>query len=126
MGESLDENGIINEVYRKMISNPDLAGSFEIVDGLIHWNLFDQYTVVIGPNYIGIDKYIAKKIIVYNYHWHPEDEELYHDICKLGTKGNVTVIHKSLYDSLIYSGPQSMCPITKRWFFGRYIYLYAE
>lgn len=130
---TLNENDIIYVVYHKMINNPDLAGSFEIVNGLIHWDLFDQYKVVIGPNYIGIDKYIVGKIIIYNFHWHPEDEDLYSDVCKLGSKGNVTVIHQSIGGSigmdggaLIYSGPRSMCPITRRWFFGRYIYLYAE
>ena len=122
-----DEGRAVFEVYEKMRSNPDLVGSFEYADGQIIWRLFDGYTVEIASMYISINKLWHGHAIESIYHWHPDDEELYSELCKLGTRGNVTVIRTALLGSCpVYTGPRTECPFKRKWFFGKYVYLYAE
>jgi len=60
-------------------------------------------------------------------HWHPSDDEIYYDVCAIGRKGNVTVIHKSfLSESVLYSGSTTDCKYKRKGLFGRYYYLHAE
>ena len=120
----------LREIFEQMKANPELAGSFEETDLGIIWRLFDGYIVQIARGYIGIeavDRLFPGWIPHPVTHWHPDDEDLYRDIRNLGTKGNVTVIHRSLFfDGVVYSGPRERCTCKRKWFFGRYIYLYAE
>ena len=127
----MDECSIVHEVYVKMLHNSNLAGSYKVADGHIIWQLFHGYTLDIASEYIGINKLLLGKGTESIYHWHPDDEDLYDEICRLGTRGNVTVIHLFgpggiLGSSLIYIGPKCDCPIKRKWMFGKYIYLYAE
>lgn len=118
----------IPNIFQMMKKNPSLAGSFELAEGCdeITWNLFEGYVIKIAEDYIGIDRMLFGKIPSALTHWHPSDDELYEDICNLGTKGNVTVIHKSILgESVLYSGEKSSCHYKRKWLFGRYIYLYA-
>ncbi len=117
----------LSELFNKMKSNPDLAGSFVLLPDEIEWRVFDKYIVSIGNEYIGIDKIIFGRFKDSLTHWHPDEEDIYIDICRLGTKGNVTVIHKSILgESVLYSGPATDCKYKSQWLFGRYIYLYAK
>jgi hypothetical protein len=119
---------IIMDVYDQMKNNPNLAGSFRLVDNVgIEWQLFDSYIVYIGCNYINIDRLLWGKIPYSLTHWHPEDDELYEEICALGTKGNVAVVKKSWFcTSLLYMGPVAECTYKRKWLFGKYYYLYAD
>ena len=127
----MDECSIAHELYEKMLQNPGLAGSYKEADGHIIWHLFHGYTLDITSEYIGINKTTSGKVTESIYHWHPDDEDLYDEVCRLGTKGNVTVIHLfglggMLGSFLIYCGPKSDCPLKRKWLFGKYVYLYAE
>ena len=118
---------LLRDIFGRMRANPELAGAFEKTDAGISWRLFDGYMVGIDAGYIGIDRVFPGGIRYPITHWHPEDEDLYRDICRLGTKGNVTVIHKSiLSDGVVYSGPRDQCRYRRKQLFGRYITLYAE
>lgn len=120
----------IQELYNLMVENKNLCGTFELADNIIHWNLFKGFLITISKDYpdfyIGIDKKIFGKFYDSFTHWHPSDYEIYSDICKIGTKGNVTVIHKSfLGESILYSGSTTDCKYKRKWLFGRYYYLHA-
>ncbi len=127
----MDECSIAHEVYEKMLHNPNLAGSYKEADGHIVWQLFHGYTLDITSEYISINKTVFGKVAESIFHWHPDDEDLYDAVCRLGTRGNVAVIHLfglggMLGSSLIYCGPKQDCPIQRKWLCGKYIYLHAE
>lgn len=121
---------MVQELYDKMKDNPDLAGEFVYAGYGIEWKVFEKYLVVVSDEYIGIDRILFKRLTDPLTHWHPDDKEIYEDICRLGTKGNVTVIHKVLFGllgtTIVYSGPASECQCKRKWLFGKYIYLYAK
>lgn len=127
-------NITIEELYNKLINNKDLCGEFELsTDDSIIYNVFEYYEVRIAESLKEFNIDIYKKanapwhLETYLTHWHPSDDEVYDDICKLGTKGNVTVIHKTpLYEALLYSGAKDGCKYKRTWLFGKYYYLYAE
>jgi len=121
----------IHELYNLMVENKNLCGTFELTDNIIHWNLFEGFLITISKDYIdfyiGIDKKIFDKFYDSFTHWHPPSDEIYSDICKIGTKGNVTVIHKSILgEAILYSGSTTDCKYKRKWLFGRYYYLHAE
>ena len=127
----MDEHRIAHEVYIKVLHNPNLDGSFKEADGYIVWQLFQGYMLDIASEHISINKITLGNVAESIYHWHPNDEDLYDEVCRLGTRGNVTVIHLygpggMLGSSLVYCGPKSDCPIKRKWLFGKYIYLYTE
>ena len=115
------------DLYEKMKNNSKLAGSFNIVDGSILWNLSNGIKIVISDEYIGISK-TAHFFKNFNFHWHPDESDIYNAICDIGTRGNVTVIHRVLFGlctSMVYSGPESKCEYKRKWLFGKYFYIYA-
>ena len=127
MKKEKSPDNAVRELFKKMKSNPDLAGYFELLPEGIEWRLFDKYIVSIGNEYIGIDRILFGKLTDSLIHWHPDEEDVYNDICCLGTKGNVTVIYKNfIVTSVLYSGPAADCKYKRRWLFGKYIYLYAK
>ena len=91
----------------------------------IFWNL-SGYLIVISHEYIGIEKRIGILPMQIT-HWHPDDEDIFENILKIGTKGNVTVIHSTIFgSSVLYSGLIKECPYKRKWLFGKYHYIYAE
>ncbi len=129
----MSETNVVLRAYEKMNSNPSLAGSFTGdgftgTDGHILWHLFDGYTVEIASETVLIYKNRNGKMYECIHHWHPCDEDLYDEICELGTKGNVTVIHRSWLGGsrILYSGPREACYIKRTCFFGKNTFLYAD
>lgn len=121
----------IQKLHSLMAENENLCGTFELTDNNINWCLFEGFLTTISKDYtdfyIGIDKRMFGEFCVPFTHWHPSDDEIYSDICNIGTKGNVTVIHKSfLGEFLLYSGSVTDCKYKRKWFFGKYYYLYAK
>lgn len=118
----------IFEIYELMCGNNDLAGAFSLSDDAITWELFEGYRITLGEEYIGIDRLLFGKLPDPFTHWHPQDKnELYADICRLGTKGNVTVIRRNFFGaSVLYCGEKDKCNVHRKWLFGRYYYLYAK
>jgi len=94
-----------------------------VPDG-IDWEL-NGYRINIGWDYIGIEKK-RRFLDLPLTHWHPGDE-LAEDIRRIGTRGNLTVVHKGwLADGVVYSGPKEACPCHKKWLFGKYYYISTE
>ena len=125
----------IQDLYRVMKDTYDLCGDFEIKDNILEWKVFPKFRITVYEEKddftVTLDKEasdsIQKSGIIY--------EELIHRkkrntdnlpfIKNLGTSGNVTVIRLNLLAfSLLYSGPADKCNIRRRWFLGKYYFLY--
>ena len=91
----------------------------------ICWRISD-YKIEIGQDYIGISKKVWGIFFPIT-HWHPVDGEIFEEICSIGTRGNVTVIHNGWFaQSVLYMGSREDCPYKRKWLFGKYHYIYAE
>jgi len=98
------------DLYEKMLNTPDLAGKFELIGETLFWDLFDGFSVEIAltenDTYLSIASPREELI-----HWHPFAEDIYEEVCRMGTKGNVTLIRKNFFlVSLLYMGKAKDCP----------------
>lgn len=123
------------ELYGMMLETPDLCGRFELDKsaGSITWNLFENIVIEIGVDspecYIGINKSHGGKVGGEITHLHPSVFEIYDEICKIGRRGNVTVLRASSVGSaLLYAGRKDVCPYPreKKLLLGKYYYLEAR
>lgn len=123
------------ELYGMMLETPDLCGRFELDKsaGSITWNLFENIVIEIGVDspecYIGINKSHGGKVGGEITHLHPSVFEIYDEICKIGRRGNVTVLRASPVGSaLLYAGREDVCPYPreKKLLLGKYYYLEAR
>lgn len=122
------------ELYGMMLETPDLCGRFELDKsaGSITWNLSENIVIEIGVDppecYIGINKSHGGKVGGEITHLHPSVFEIYDEICKIGKRGNVTVLRASPVGSaLLYAGREDVCPypMEKKLLLGKYYYLEA-
>ena len=123
------------ELYGMMLETPDLCGRFELDKsaGSITWNLSENIVIEIGVDtpecYIGINKSHGGKVGGEIMHLHPSVFEIYDEICKIGKRGNVTVLRASPVGSaLLYAGREDVCPYPreKKLLLGKYYYLEAR
>lgn len=123
------------ELYGMMLETPDLCGGFELDKsaGSITWNLSENIVIEIGVGtpecYIGINKSHGGKVGGEITHLHPSVFEIYDEICKIGRRGNVTVLRASPVGSaLLYAGREDVCPYPreKKLLLGKYYYLEAR
>ena len=121
------------ELYDKMIETPNLCGKFELVGKTIFWDLFDGFDIQISieppDTYFSIEKKLFWKITDQITHWHPNEENIYDEVCEIGLKGNVAVIRKNLlFTSVVYMGKEENCPFSpkKKWSWGKILYLKAK
>ena len=123
------------ELYGMMLETPDLCGRFELDKsaGSITWNLSENIVIEIGVDppecYIGINKSHGGKVGGEITHLHPSVFEIYDEICKIGRRGNVTVLRASPVGSaLLYAGREDVCPYPreKKLLLGKYYYLEAR
>lgn len=123
------------ELYGMMLETPDLCGRFELDKsaGSITWNLSENIVIEIGIDtpecYIGINKSHGGKVGGEIMHLHPSVFEIYDEICKIGRRGNVTVLRASPVGSaLLYAGRKDVCPYPreKKLLLGKYYYLEAR
>ncbi len=123
------------ELYGMMLETPDLCGRFELDKsaGSITWNLSENIVIEIGVDspecYIGINKSHGGKVGGEITHLHPSVFEIYDEICKIGKRGNVTVLRASPGGSaLLYAGREDVCPYPreKKLLLGKYYYLEAR
>ena len=123
------------ELYGMMLETPDLCGRFELDKsaGSITWNLSENIVIEIGVGtpecYIGINKSHGGKVGGEIMHLHPSVFEIYDEICKIGRRGNVTVLRASPVGSaLLYAGREDVClyPREKKLLLGKYYYLEAR
>ena len=121
------------ELYDKMRDTPDLCGTFELKGDIIHWNLFEGYNIQIAvdhrDNYFNIEKKLVGGLADQLTHWHPEADEIYEEVCNIGSRGNIIVIRKNLFwTSVLYMGKEENCPYSqkKKWSWGKILYLKAK
>ena len=123
------------ELYGMMLETPDLCGRFELDKsaGSITWNLSENIVIEIGVDtpecYISINKSHGGKVGGEITHLHPSVFEIYDEICKIGKRGNVTVLRASPVGSaLLYAGREDVCPYPreKKLLLGKYYYLEAR
>ena len=123
------------ELYGMMLETPDLCGRFELDKsaGSITWNLSENIVIEIGVGtpecYIGINKSHGGKVGGEIMHLHQSVFEIYDEICKIGKRGNVTVLRASPVGSaLLYAGREDVCPYPreKKLLLGKYYYLEAR
>ena len=124
------------ELYNMMIQNPDLCGSYEMTAdeddyGSIFWTLGEtclELCVGHGQGYINViagGSLHGKSIT----HWHPDPDEIYDEVTKIGKRGNVTVVCSSRgAGTLLYSGEKTGCPYLppRKRLLWKYYYFEAE
>ncbi len=123
-----------HELYDLLMQTPELCGQFTLVsDHEIKWDIYEDFSVSIGVNKvdacIALDKMLFGRIPNHFTHWHPDPEDIYDEICAIGTRGHVLVIRKFLLGEMVlYMGPEADCPYSpnKKWRWGRIYYLRAE
>ncbi len=104
------------ELYDLIITTPNLCGDFSITDnGCIHWEFDEDFLIDIDINpqdcLFGISQKNGSNTTREITHWHPTVFEIYDDIKKTGTIGNITVIRKFMGSStVLYSGTEADCP----------------
>jgi len=107
------------ELYEMMKSNEKLGGHIEQDKGnQIIWT-FDKviYSISVDGDdgLISVSKNNALKSSIT--HWHPENYEIYNEICDIGEKGNILVIKTFLGSGcVLYMGKKDRCPYTKKKF----------
>lgn len=121
------------ELYNKMLETSGICGKFELIDNTIFWNLFDGYEIQISidppDTYFGIAKKLFGKITDSIIHWHPNEEDVFQEVCAIGLKGHVLVIRKNLLcSSVVYMGKEGNSPysIKKKLSWGKIYYLKAK
>lgn len=102
------------DLYEMMLNNEKLGGQFELLDNeIIVWNFKDVKYEISIDNRDGLFRVINnKKLKLEITHWHPDNYDIYDDICKIGEKGNILVVKTFLGSSYIaYMGPKEKCNI---------------
>ena len=102
------------DLYEMMLNNEKLGGQFEFLDNeIIVWNFEDVRFEISIDNKDGLFRIINnKKLKLEITHWHPDNYDIYDDVCKIGEKGNVLVVKTFLGSSYIaYMGPKEKCTI---------------
>ena len=128
-----DENILLLE---RLKQNPDLCGSFSIdSQGLIRWDLYETHSYRIdvrgGDGYI--DLFNRRKPHGDVTHWHPDPDEMYEELCLIGTRGNIIVVRYLHIGPLCgasvrYIGPEDNCPrrVKRMGLFSRSLILKAQ
>lgn len=109
------------ELYERLAANPDLRGEIALEDDLIIWRVTSALTLDIAVSYK--DTYVGVNGALH--HWHPDEDDIYDDLCAIGKRGNILVIRKTLASSeVFYSGAASEYRFSpnKKWHWGRLYY----
>ena len=93
------------EIKNKLVDNEIIVWTFDDVIYEISMDGREGYFNVLKNN----------KFKLEITHWHPDEYEIYDDICKIGEKGNVLVIKRLLGGAQIsYMGPKEKCTIKRK------------
>lgn len=112
------------DLYEMMLKNDRLGGKFELVDDSIEWTL-DNVIYNVGIGYFGVAKNGKFKSEIT--HWHPDNFEIYDQICRVGEKGNILIIKNFLVGSaVLYMGPKEKCTIKMRKFHLGKLYVFES
>jgi len=105
------------DLYKMMLMNDKLGGKFELIDNeIIEWEFDDFiYQISLDGREGLFDVIKNNKLKMSITHWHPDLEEVYTDICKIGEKGNLLVVKTFLGSAIIlYMGKKENCPYLNR------------
>lgn len=116
------------ELYKMIINTSGLHSMPVIDNNILIWDLFEKATVrAYIDSYDTCIAIISKSVPkVYYCHWHPEKDEMYDELCKLGTQGNIIVFRKLIFGTQVYylgsTDAYHFSPI-KKWHWGKLTYL---
>lgn len=115
------------ELYEILINTPNLHSLPKLEDGMIKWDLYyNAYIYAYVDGYDTCIDLISNSTLIGSYvHWHPDEEDIYNELCLLGTKENFLVLHKSLFGtSVFYLGETNKYKysLNKKWHWGKLIY----
>lgn len=105
------------DLYEMMLKNKKLGGKFKLVnEEFIVWT-FDKviYEIAMSEEdgYFSVTKNSKFKLEIT--HWHPDNYEVYEEVCNIGEKGNILVIKSFLGGAkVLYMGPKEKCRINKK------------
>jgi hypothetical protein len=120
----IPQNG--QELYGLMQSVDDLCGNYELRNDIIYWDLYDKIHLEIGVDEHESMISVEGKVLGIT-HWHPNNFEVFHDVCAIGKRGNVMVIRTILgCGGVLYMGKKEDCPYREKSIFGRFYYLEAK
>lgn len=121
------------ELCEKMLETPDLCGKFELVDKTIFWDLFDGFVIRISieppETLFDIETMLFGVFPDYITHWHPDEDEIYDQVCHIGLKGSVLVLRRNFFGtSVLYMGKEEHCPYSpqRKRLWGKIYYLKAK
>lgn len=112
----MSENNITpnttEELYNMLLTDPNLVGKIELVDGSIIWNFKDFWInafLDVDEGYVSINRntkhWWEKSSLL---HWHPMKDEIYNELAAIGNRDNVLVIRTSFWGSgIFYLGRES-------------------
>ncbi len=105
-------------LLEKLKQTPDLCGSFYIdASGLIRWDLYEDHSYQIdvrgGDGYLHLFNRVKTHGSIT--HWHPDPDDMYEELCRIGMPGHIIVVRflhigPLLGSSVAYIGPESECP----------------
>ena len=100
------------QLYEQLLVTPDLCGTFELVnDDTLYWT-YKDLVLHISANHIDVSlNWMKDKDLT---HWHPDDFEIYDDVCSITKKNSVLIIKRAFGSSFVkYMGDKEKCPYVK-------------
>lgn len=103
------------QLYEMMLKNSNLGGTIELKDDSIIWTFDKVFYYIFLDSDNGIIEILKNNKLKSSItHWHPDNYEIYEDICNIGERGNVIVIKTFLGSAtILYMGPIEKCPYQK-------------
>lgn len=117
------------ELFEKLIQMPNLHSKPELDGDILIWKLYKNAYVRAYCDRYGacIDIISNSDFIGSLTHWHPEEDEILNQLYSLGKKGNILAFNNSYFirTSIFYIGEPSKYRFdkTKKWYWGKLIYL---
>ncbi len=101
------------ELYNMLQKTPNLRGSFVLTpSNMIQWTSNDLFLeITMDLINVNINGRLIKKNLT---HWHPDDWEIYDEVCDITKAENVLVIKKFMgVSKILYIGDKKNCPYEK-------------
>lgn len=102
------------ELYNMLQKTPNLRGSFELTaSNMIKWEHNDlSLEITMDLINVNVKGQLTNKNLT---HWHPDEWEIYNEICDITKERNVLVIKKIMGTArVLYIGEKQSCPYTKK------------
>lgn len=100
------------EIYGKLTQTSNLH-SMPLIDGdVIIWKIYvNAYIRAYCDSYdtcIELFDNLSDKSII---HWHPDEDDMFDELCSLGKEGNILVLRKTILGKRVcYIGPEDKMP----------------